>query len=66
MGIDGKKGISYTRLVPPLIEAVKELKIENDAQNEEIEALRAENERMNEELSDLKEAIAAIEANIKG
>jgi hypothetical protein len=51
---EGYKSVAYDRLVAPLIEAVKELKAEN-------EALKAENSRMKEEF---ERRITALEAVI--
>lgn len=36
---DGYKGVDYARLVPLLIESIKELKQENDQQKKRIETL---------------------------
>lgn len=38
---NGYKGISYEKLTPVLVEAIKELKAENDRQQKEIEELKA-------------------------
>lgn len=54
----GNKSIAYSNLVAPLIEAVKELKSENESQGNEITVLK-------NEIADLKSAIAAIQAAIK-
>jgi len=56
---DGMLGLNYQGLIPPLIEAVKELDAKNIAQDEAIaampyEALRAENARLKEEISEMK------------
>jgi hypothetical protein len=37
---DGYKGISYEKLTPVLVEAIKELSVKNDRQAKEIDALR--------------------------
>lgn len=38
--VDGYKGVDYARLVPLLIESIKELKRENESQQQQIEALK--------------------------
>ena len=47
-------GVDYTQLVPVLIEAVKELKKENNEQRSWIEQLKTENLALNSSLSALE------------
>ena len=51
----GYKSVNYTNLVAPLIEAIKELKSEKDA---EIDELKTKNDALNTRLS-------ALEATLK-
>ncbi len=54
MGEDGYKGIDYGRVTAILLEAVKELKVENDT-------VKAENEQLREKLTALADRQEAIE-----
>ncbi len=65
---EGYKSVFYSKLVAPLIEAVKELKVENDkikAENDTLKKdLRAENEMLKKELQELKGQMTAfLDAN---
>lgn len=56
--------IDYQKLIPILINAVKELNVENEIQNVEIERLRSENNALRNSLEKLKtldEKIAVLE-----
>lgn len=66
-GQDGAtyKYVNYNGLHAPIIEAIKELKVHNDAQNVEIEALKGENEAMRAENAALKDSIKALEGAVE-
>jgi hypothetical protein len=65
---EGYKSVAYDRLVAPLIEAVKELKAENEQYQQELEILKAEKIRMQVENTQMKEdferRLTALEAII--
>ena len=54
---DGYKGVNYIGMIPVLVEAVKEV---DDNSNAQIEELRTENAQLKEELSDVKAEIEAL------
>jgi hypothetical protein len=57
---EGYKSVDYSKLTPLLIEAVKELKIKDEARQTQIESLKAENEAMERELKAQNEALKAL------
>lgn len=59
----GMLGLDYSALISPLVEAVKELKAENDNQADEIEELRVQLEAANDNhTADITELRSEIEA----
>ena len=60
-GIDAQ-GMDYSKLSPLLVEAVKELRAEKDA---EIAALRADNERMQRRLEAVERALSALATDLE-
>jgi hypothetical protein len=60
----GYKSVEYSKLVAPLIEAVKVLKDENDLIRAENEALKAENQALRERDNELEKRLTAIESKL--
>jgi hypothetical protein len=60
----GYKSVEYSKLVAPLIEAVKLLKDENDLIRAENEALKAENQALRERDNEFEKRLAAIESKL--
>lgn len=49
----GSMTVDYSQLIAPLIEAVKQLKHDNEIMNESLDALRADNEQLRSEINSL-------------
>ena len=54
---DGNKSVSYEKLTPALIEAIKE-------QQHQIESEKQKNQKLEEELQSLKERLSALESMV--
>ena len=54
---EGYKSVAYDRLVAPLIEAVKELKAENDQYHQKLEILEIEKEALERRITELEVVI---------
>jgi len=62
---DGYKAIEYSHLVPVLIEAIKELKTENNSLKSDIQSLKSENKVLNTNYSVLSTRLSALENKVE-
>ena len=54
-GPDGMKSVAYLELIPPLIEAAKELKARNERLQAEVDSLKAGNKKLEMRIQALEE-----------
>lgn len=54
---DGYKALQYDRLAGPIVESIKELKVQNDRLETELQENRAELEKMRKEMAEMKAAL---------
>ena len=57
----GRKSVSYTSVIPLLVEAVKAQQATIEARDDEVSALRREQDRLKAELDQLKTAVRAVQ-----